>query len=127
MKLGTCTIPRYDAACADQRGGRNSKDLLAENVLDDEAVAGDAGDDLGAGPGVEVEVLDVLPHHRLQIPRSHSRGLTLAGSRPAISLCKRMSGFKSRTRSIQNRKEQRVPQKDATKLPHARYSMLTAP
>ncbi|RWW36753.1 hypothetical protein BHE74_00058196, partial [Ensete ventricosum] len=62
-------------------------DLLAEDVLDDEAVAGDAGDDLGHGGGVEVEVLHVLPQDRLQVSRSHTHGLSVPRPRPTVSFC----------------------------------------
>jgi hypothetical protein len=62
--------------------------LLANGVLDEKRVGGDAEDDV-AGARVGVEEAHVLPQHGLQVPPPQRAHLALAGVHPARNLCTR--------------------------------------
>uniref|UniRef100_A0A0E0JWL8 Uncharacterized protein n=1 Tax=Oryza punctata TaxID=4537 RepID=A0A0E0JWL8_ORYPU len=74
---------------ADEHGGVHHEvwHLLAQHVLHHKAVVGHAGDHLRRRPLLQVEILHVLPEHRLKVPRPHPRRLPLRRPHPAIPLC----------------------------------------
>ena len=61
-------------------------DLLAEDILNNERVAGDAGDDLGGVVDLKIEVFYVLTEYGSQIRCSHPRRLSFSCPRPAVAL-----------------------------------------